>query len=41
LNDLPKLEMHRLNSGHFAEEDCPDYIATKISRYYDEEEIVA
>ena len=27
LKDLPKAEMHRLDSGHFAVEDCLDYIA--------------
>ena len=36
LKDLPKAEMHRLESGHFAVEDSLDYIARKIRRFYDE-----
>ena len=36
LKDLPKAEMHRLDAGHFALEDCGDYIAANIRRYYDE-----
>jgi pimeloyl-ACP methyl ester carboxylesterase len=36
LNDLPKAEMHRLDSGHFAVEDHLDYIARNIRRLYDE-----
>ncbi|MBY0459058.1 MAG: alpha/beta hydrolase [Gemmataceae bacterium] len=36
LNDLPDAEMHRLEAGHFALEDCGDYIATNIRRFYDE-----
>ena len=36
LKDLPKAEMHRLDSGHFAVEDCLDYIATNIRRFFDE-----
>lgn len=36
LKDLPKAEMHRLDAGHFALEDCGDYIATNIRRFYDE-----
>lgn len=36
LEDLPKAEMHRLDSGHFAVEDCKDYIAGNIRRFYDE-----
>ena len=36
LKDLPKAEMHRLDSGHFAVEDCLDYIARNIHRFYDE-----
>ncbi|MBY0460204.1 MAG: alpha/beta hydrolase, partial [Gemmataceae bacterium] len=36
LNDLPNAEMHRLEAGHFALEDCGDYIATNIRRFYDE-----
>jgi pimeloyl-ACP methyl ester carboxylesterase len=34
LKDLPKAEMHRLDSGHFAVEDCLDEIASNISRFY-------
>ena len=36
LKDLPKAEMHRLDSGHFALEDSLDYIASKIHRFYAE-----
>ena len=36
LQDLPKAEMHRLDSGHFAVEDCLDYIARNILRFFDE-----
>ena len=36
LRDLPKAEMHRLASGHFAVEDSLDYIAGSIRRFYDE-----
>jgi pimeloyl-ACP methyl ester carboxylesterase len=36
LKELPKAEMHRLDSGHFAVEDCLDYIARNIRRFYDE-----
>jgi pimeloyl-ACP methyl ester carboxylesterase len=36
LKDLPKAEMHRLNSGHFAVEDSLDYIASNICRFYAE-----
>jgi pimeloyl-ACP methyl ester carboxylesterase len=36
LKDLPKAEMHRLESGHFAVEDSLDYIARKIRHFYDE-----
>jgi len=34
LKELPKAEMHRLDSGHFAVEDCLDYIAKHIHRFY-------
>src|SRR5262245_19276657 len=34
LNELPKAEMHRLDSGHFAVEDCLDYIVTHVHRFY-------
>lgn len=36
LKDLPNAEMHRLDSGHFAVEDCLDYIARNIQRFFDE-----
>jgi pimeloyl-ACP methyl ester carboxylesterase len=36
LKDLPQAEMHRLDSGHFAVEDCLDQIAGNIHRFYDE-----
>ena len=36
LRDLPRAEMHRLDSGHFAVEDCLDQIARNIERFYDE-----
>lgn len=32
LADLPKAEMHRLDAGHFAVEDCLDYISAHIHR---------
>ena len=34
LKDLPKAEMHRLEAGHFAVEDCLDYIAENIHGFY-------
>jgi len=37
LKDLPHAEMHRLDSGHFAVEDCLDEIASQIRRFYDEQ----
>ena len=36
LGDLPDAEMHRLDSGHFAVEDCLEEIAQSIVRFYDE-----
>jgi pimeloyl-ACP methyl ester carboxylesterase len=36
LKDLPNAEMHRLESGHFAVEDCLEDIASSISRFYTE-----
>jgi pimeloyl-ACP methyl ester carboxylesterase len=36
LKDLPNAEMHRLDSGHFAVEDCLDYVASNIRRFHDE-----
>jgi pimeloyl-ACP methyl ester carboxylesterase len=34
LKDLPNAEMHRLDTGHFAVEDCLDEIASNIRRFY-------
>jgi pimeloyl-ACP methyl ester carboxylesterase len=34
LKDLPNAEMYRLESGHFAVEDCLDEIASNIRRFY-------
>jgi pimeloyl-ACP methyl ester carboxylesterase len=34
LKDLPDAEMHRLDSGHFAVEDCLNEIVTNINRFY-------
>ena len=34
LKDLPNAEMRRLDSGHFAVEDCLNEIASNISRFY-------
>jgi pimeloyl-ACP methyl ester carboxylesterase len=34
LKDLPNAEMHRLDSGHFAVEDCLGEITTNIQRFY-------
>lgn len=34
LKDLPKAEMHRLKSGHFAVEDCLPHIADAMKRFY-------
>jgi poly-beta-hydroxyalkanoate depolymerase len=36
LVDLPKAEMHRLTAGHFAVEDCLDYISAQMHRFYEE-----
>ena len=36
LKDLPNAEMHRLDSGHFAVEDCLDEIANGIISFYHE-----
>lgn len=35
LKDLPNAEIHRLEAGHFAVEDCLDYIAQGIIRFYE------
>ena len=34
LGDLPNAEMHRLEAGHFAVEDCLDYISEHMHRFY-------
>jgi pimeloyl-ACP methyl ester carboxylesterase len=34
LKDLPNAEMYRLDSGHFAVEDCLEEIASNIRRFY-------
>lgn len=34
LQDLPTAEMHRLDSGHFAVEDCLDEIAKNIHNFH-------
>ncbi len=39
LKDLPKAEMHRLSAGHFATEDCLNFIAEHIRTFY--EKVVA
>jgi pimeloyl-ACP methyl ester carboxylesterase len=36
LKDLPHAEMHRLDSGHFAVEDCLGYISEQMHRFYSE-----
>jgi pimeloyl-ACP methyl ester carboxylesterase len=36
LEVLPKAEMHRLESGHFAVEDCVEYIARHMHQFYDQ-----
>ena len=35
LRDLPEAEMHGLDTGHFAVEDCLEEIAAGIRRFYD------
>jgi hypothetical protein len=34
--NLAKAEMHRLEAGHFAVEDCLDYISEHMRRFYEE-----
>jgi pimeloyl-ACP methyl ester carboxylesterase len=34
LKDLPNAEIHRLDSGHFAVEDCLPHIAEKMKAFY-------
>ena len=41
LQDLPDAEMHHLDSGHFAVEDCLDRIAANMCRFYDEKVALA
>lgn len=36
LQDLPEAEIHRLDSGHFAVEDCLEEISGNIQKFYDE-----
>jgi pimeloyl-ACP methyl ester carboxylesterase len=35
LADLPSAELHRLDAGHFAVEECVTYIASHIRRFYE------
>jgi pimeloyl-ACP methyl ester carboxylesterase len=35
LADVPNAELHRLDAGHFAVEDCLDYISENILRFYE------
>ena len=35
LRDLPDAEIHRLDAGHFAVEDCLDEIVSGIKDFYD------
>ena len=35
LEVLPNAEMHRLSAGHFAVEDCLDYISSHMHKFYD------
>lgn len=34
LRDLPQAELHRLDSGHFALEDCGAFIAAEMKRFF-------
>jgi len=36
LKDLPEADLHRLDSGHFAVEDCLDEIVSHVIRFYDD-----
>ena len=36
LEDLPKAELHRLDSGHFAVEDSLEFITNKMITFFDE-----
>jgi pimeloyl-ACP methyl ester carboxylesterase len=40
LKDLPNAETHRLDTGHFAVEDCLDEISGSIHRFYNERVII-
>jgi pimeloyl-ACP methyl ester carboxylesterase len=40
LKDLPNAETHRLDTGHFAVEDCLDEISGSIQRFYNERVII-
>ena len=35
LQDLPQAELHRLSAGHFASEDCLEYIASHMLRFHE------
>jgi pimeloyl-ACP methyl ester carboxylesterase len=35
LKDLPHAQMHRLSAGHFAAEDCLEYIAAHIHQFHE------
>jgi pimeloyl-ACP methyl ester carboxylesterase len=35
LHDLPNAEIHRLDSGHFAAEDCLEEISNNIVHFYE------
>ncbi len=41
LKDIPDAEIHRLDSGHFAVEDCIEEIVTNIQRFYVEKIVQA
>lgn len=36
LKELPEAEMHRLSAGHFAVENCLEYVAAEMLRFYAE-----
>ena len=41
LKDIPDAEIHRLDSGHFAVEDCLEEIVTNMQRFYAEKIVQA
>ena len=41
LKDIPDAEIHRLDSGHFAVEDCLEEIVTNMQRFYLEKVVQA